>query len=128
MMKRLVLTAAVLIFPALAIGQQGDEVREYNAQKITKQRAETACEILAGINLHPKDHRAITLHTEAETLTIAAPEREGYQIVVTYPYRTDGVRWVCVFRDYRDNALIQLMEYGQYGGGTDDIRIIEPFW
>lgn len=127
-MKLLPVITLALTLPTLAVAQSPDQEGMYQPQKLVKDKAENFCELLANINLHPEDFRSITLHTEPKTYGIAESDRDGYHILVTYPYRTDGVNWACVFRDYRQGALLQLVEFGLIGGEQEEMRIIEPLW
>ncbi|MCE0757929.1 hypothetical protein LWH94_01800 [Marinobacter sp. G11] len=127
-MKLLPVIALALTLPTLAAAQSPDQEGMYQPQKLVKDKAENFCELLANINLRPQDFQSITLHTEPKTYGIAESDRDGYHILVTYPYRTDGVNWACVFRDYRQGALLQLVEFGLIGGEQEEMRIIEPLW
>jgi len=109
-MKRLLLTLALATLPAIGFGQ--DEATEYKAHKLVKQKAENACLVLANISLHPSDYRALAIHTEPRTKGVVIPSAEGYHIATFYKYRADGIAFYCIFRDWRDGGLIQLVEFG----------------
>lgn len=127
-MKSLPVMALALALPTLAAAQSSDQPGMYQPQKLVKEKAENFCSLLANINLRPADFRSISLHTEPKTFGVAESEREGFHIMVAYPYRADGITWACVFRDYRNNSLLQLVEFGHVGGGVDDMRQIKPLW
>jgi len=116
-MRKLLLAAALLL-PLTGNAEIKDQ---YNIDKFTKIQAENICLALASVTLHPSDYQALVLHIEPKTAGVLTPEREGYFVVTGYKYRKDGGVFMCVFRDFRTNGLIQLASFGHSGGAEGDL-------
>jgi hypothetical protein len=119
-MRKLLLAAALLL-PLTGNAEVKDQ---YNIDKFTKIKAENVCTTLASVTLHPSAYHALVLHIEPETAGLLLPDREGYFVATVYKYRTDGVTFFCIFRDFRTKGLIQLVEFGNIGGDTGDVTTI----
>ena len=116
-MLKLILAAA-LLFTLTANAEVKDQ---YNIEKFTKIQSENACLLLARVSLSARDFRALAIHIEPETKGVIFPEREGYFVATIYRYRKDGGSFMCVFRDFRTNGLIQLASFGHLGGPEGDL-------
>lgn len=107
------------------------ETLQYDAHKLAKEAAKSSCLNLAKINLHPKDFSSVVVHTEAKVKGVILDQYEGYQILVVYPYRRDGLVFLCTFRDYRQGAKLQLLNFGHadLAKNTDkDVTEVKLLW
>lgn len=90
----------------------------YEPGKMIEKRADLACQSLAQISLGREENASITLHTKPQTI---GTSHDGKKVIaVSYPYRSDGVRFACVFYDYTDGQL-QLIEFGHVGKNGEKI-------
>jgi len=127
-MKRLILVVSMAAFSIVGIAQESEQPREYDPHKLVKLQAENTCMVLASVSLHPSDYAALAIHIEPKTKGIIFPDREGYHVATVYPYRADGVSFACIFRDYRNNGLIQLVEFGEYGKDVEKFTTVKPLF
>lgn len=129
-MKRLVLIVSIGAFSVVGTAQESEQAREYDAHKLVKLQAENTCMVLASVSLHPSDYSALVVHTEPKTKGIIFPDRDGYYVATFYPYRADGVAYYCIFRDWRNNGLIQLVEFGEANTktGEETNTIVKPLF
>lgn len=96
-------------------------------EKIVNRIAESHCQSLAQMTLHPDDVTAITVHTEAKI--IRSGVENMHVITVGYPYqRNTGDIFVCVFQDFQsDRGNLRLLEFGLINrDGTNNRNVIVP--
>ena len=98
------------------------EVYRYEPGKLIENKADLHCQSLASISLGRQENLSISVHTKPEFIGTAHNGKKV--IVVTYPYRNDGVQFTCVFYDYT-NGQLQLMEFGHVGPKVDDVTKVK---
>lgn len=91
--------------------------RHSPVEKLTENIAETSCQTLSRLTLDSQSAYSITLKTKPKIGGVAVKDQNA--VIVMYPYRSDGVNFVCLFKDYGKGRL-QLLSFGHSGSDIKD--------
>jgi len=99
-----------------------EEQYRYEPGKLVEKKADLYCQSLASISLGIQEMVSISVHTKPKFIGTA---HNGKKVIaVSYPYRSDGIKFACVFYDYT-NGQLQLLEFGHAGPKVDDITKVK---
>ncbi len=109
----------VLVFPQPSFASNE---YKYEPGKLIENKAELYCQSLASMSLGRQEIASISIHTKPNF--IGTSHKGKKVIVVSYPYRSDGIKFGCIFNDYT-NGELQLLEFGHAGPNVDDITKVK---
>ena len=99
----------VILILMLALISSPSNSKDYEVSKITESQAELNCRILAGIQLHHQDFSNLAIYSKPKITGVAIAGKK--HVAVVYPYRNDGVSYICLFKNFTLGRL-QLIEFG----------------
>lgn len=114
-----ILFVASMLVPQLS---HAEEKYRYEPGKLIENKADLDCQSLASMSLGMQELVSISAHTKPKIIGTAHNGKKV--IVVSYPYRSDGISFVCAFYDYT-NGQLQLLEFGHVGKNVDDVTKVK---